>query len=207
MEPAKATYWKTLTYLPFALGRRFGPVRMRGDMPEVLIISPGGVATTTLILQVARFRRVNASDDSDGLKHLPRPPRRAQAGDLRHVFVTGPQEDIVRSIARRHWLEAQSANLGSPLGVVLRGRWQRAAFAAAVRRQYRNWTRAGLQHLLVLDYEKIWESAEQLAAFLGITEPEFLTSFPRRRDRALPERAISAASAGKAAVPRAAGKG
>jgi len=173
----------TLGYLPFSLRRRFGRVDVPGVVPEVWVVSPGGVGTTALMKHIARFRRVNASDDSDQLKHLPQPPRLPQGVDVRFLFISGDEADIFRSLGRRGWLEDQAANLGAPLAVVLRGRMQRWALARAVRRQKRAWTEGAPPRTLHLDYAEVFEAGPRLAAFLDIADPAFLRDYPERMTR------------------------
>ncbi len=176
-------YWTKLGYLPFCLERRFGSAPAPAVLPEVWIVSPGGVGTTALMKHVGRFKRINAPDDSDQLKHLPRPPQLPNDADVRFLFISGNETDICRSLARRGWLEDQAANLGAPLALVLRGVMQKRALARAVRRQKRAWTTADLPRMLHLDYAEVFEAGPQLAAFLDITDPAFLRDYPQRRTR------------------------
>ena len=41
---------------------------------NLLVISPGGVATTTLIKYLKLYKKVNDENDSDGYKHLSKYP-------------------------------------------------------------------------------------------------------------------------------------
>jgi hypothetical protein len=174
---------ETLGYLPFALRRQFLRPRLPDPLPEVWVVSPGGVGTTALMQHLERFRRINARDDSDGLKHLPRPPQLPAGADVRFLFISGPGEDVAQSLARRGWLEDQAANLGAPLAVVLRGGVQRRLFLKAVARQHAAWTARPRRDVLHLGYDALWDAAPQLAAFLGISDPAFVAEFPVRRSR------------------------
>lgn len=180
---APPSYWTTIGYLPFALRRRLIRPPVPTPLPEVWVVSPGGVGTTALIRHVARFRRVNAADDSDMLKHLPRPPRLSAGAATRILFVSGPEADICASLDRRGWMADQAANLGAPLAVLLRGQLQRHAFIRAVRRQRQAWQAPPQAPVLHLDYADLFESGPRIAAFLDIADPAFLQDFPRRRTR------------------------
>lgn len=175
--------WESLGYLPFALRRRFLRPRLPDPLPEVWVVSPGGVGTTALMRHLERFRRINARDDSDGMKHLSRPPQLPVGADVRFLFISGPGQDVAQSLARRGWLEDQAANLGAPLAVVLRGRVQRRLFLRAVARQHAAWTGVSRPDVLHLDYDALWDAAPQLAEFLGIADPAFVAEFPVRRSR------------------------
>jgi hypothetical protein len=180
---ASPSYWSTIGYLPYAFRRRFGRPRLPDVLPQVWVVSPGGVGTTALMQHLERFRRLNARDDSDGLKHLPRPPRLPPGADVRFLFISGSAVDIANSLARRGWLEDQAANLGAPLAVILRGGWQRRAFGRAVAHQHRAWADGGHPHVLHLAYDDLWDAGPRLAGFLGITDPAFVAEFPQRRSR------------------------
>jgi hypothetical protein len=181
----------SLGWLGFTLRRRLGlatsaspaPDNSAQAWPEVWVVSPGGVGTTALIHHIAKFRRTNAPDDSDGRKHLPKPPR-LRAGDAtRFVFVSGDVDQIVQSLARRGWLTAQAANLGVVLGVLTRGAVQRRSLVRAVKRQAQAWQTGAPGPVIYLDYAELWDAGPQLAGFLGIGDPAFQASFPRRRAR------------------------
>ena len=196
--------WTTIGYLPFALRRRYGPVALPRPLPTVWVVSPGGVGTTALMAHLERFRRVNARDDSDGLKHLPRPPPLPEGAEVRVLFISGPEisgpeAEVCASLARRGWCEDQAANPGAPLALLRRGRAQRRALSRAIRRQRRCWTQAAPARTLHLDYDKVWEAGPRIAAFLGIADPAFVAEFPHRRPRtgsgAAPVRAAEAAHA------------
>ncbi len=183
MNPLSRYWSTTVACLPFSLRRRFFAQTLPEPLPEVWVVSPGGVGTTTMMRHIARFRRTNAPDDSDQLKHLPRPPRLPRDGGARFLFITGPEDDIYASLARRGWIEDQAANLGAPLAVLSRGRLQRFFFIRAIRRQLRTWKARAPFDVLYLDYSEVFEAGPRIAAFLGITDAAFVARYPRRKNR------------------------
>jgi hypothetical protein len=182
---APRNYWRTIGYLPYALRRRFGYVRAPNAILDVWVVSPGGVGTTALMKHVSQFKRINAPDDSDSLKHLPRPLRLANEGDIRFLFISGPEDEIYNSLKRRGWLEDQAANLGAPLAVLLRGRMQKWALLRAVRRQRHAWEREAPKHMLSLDYRDLFEAGPTLAEYFGIADRAFVADYPQRKQRAV----------------------
>ena len=159
---------------------RRGPLRRHPEPGalDLLVVSPGGVATTSLIRHLNDYLRVNWSDDSDGLKHLPRPP--AQAPPT--LFIHGDPALVRASLSRRGWIDFQAAKLGSPMTVLLHGAARDRAFEGAVARQRRRWEAA--PRVLMLGYDEIWDRSAEIADFAGITDPEFLRRFPPRKPRA-----------------------
>src|SRR5262249_43670365 len=91
------------------------------------------------------------------------------------------------SIERRGWLHGQGIKLGSVGAAVLPMRLARIFFKFAVRRQIYRWRAwcAHEQHQgLFIQYAEIWSSVERIAAFCGIKEHGFVSSFPKQRARA-----------------------
>ncbi len=151
---------------------------------DVIVASPGGVGTTFLIEHLARFRRVNAPHDGDGLKHQPRPPLvGARARPLRFLFVTGELEQISASIARRGWLDRQGAKLGSVATLLAGGDAKRRAFERAVGRQRERWAEPSPDPILFISYDEIWDRVGEIADFLEITDQDFAATFPKRKPR------------------------
>ncbi|WP_319530962.1 hypothetical protein [uncultured Cohaesibacter sp.] len=156
------------------------------DDLDVLIVSPGGVATSMLMAQVARYKRINDPHDRDGLKHLPRPPRWApRQKPQTTVFVYGSQEEASASILRRGWLEFQAAKLACPLATISSGKKALQSYKQAIREQRRAWQSEMDKgdDVLCLRYDEIWNRLPEVARHIGIEDPDFVTSFPPRRKR------------------------
>lgn len=150
-------------------------------LPEFLVVSPGGVATTMLIDYLSHYVSLNDKDDEDGLKHIPNLPR--SIGDsVKTIYVYGDSEDIYESIRRRGWVDLQGAKLGCPLCVLSRGHLQKKLFQRAVDRQIYYFLNVK-KNVMALRYEDIWDSTEEIRSYLGIEAPEFVESFPPRKQR------------------------
>lgn len=163
-----------------ALHRRFVNVELSiGVDPTLLVCSPGGVATTTLMAHIAKFKDINDPDDLDGLKHPPVPPR----GAAKILFISGPDQLVAQSIGRRGWLAFQGAKLGSLCGLLpptLRVMY----FQKAVRRQTASFHNlCGASEVLYIPWDKIWVSQQIIANFFEIDSPEFISRFPKLRNR------------------------
>lgn len=151
------------------------------DIPEFLVVSPGGVATTMLIDYLSHYVSLNDKDDEDGLKHPPNLPR--SIGDsVKIIYVYGDSEEIYESLRRRGWVDLQGAKLGCLLCVLSRGPLQKTLFMRAVDRQKQYFLNAK-KNVMLLRYEDIWDSAEEIRSFLGIDAPEFVEIFPPRKQR------------------------
>lgn len=173
--------WRNLTR---AISRSGGTApNLPADSPPNLIISPGGVGTTFLIDHCGQFIATNDRDDLDGLKHIPRVPLAADQPP-KVVFITGDPEEIYASISRRGWIRDQSSKLGCVICQFSWGAFRKRAFTARVDAQIAEFTQAADRgDVLLIAYDDIWDRAHEIARWLGIEDPAFLTNFPKRRSR------------------------
>ena len=146
--------------------------------PEIVVISPGGVASTLLMKHLSTYVSVNSAGDRDGLKHLARPPSNVNKA----ILITGNAEEVAKSLRKRGYLGIHAAKMGSPLGVLLSGKAQEKHFQRLVRNQRKNFESSG-SSTLVIDYDNIWDSCSTIAEFAEITDAEFCNQFPSRKSR------------------------
>lgn len=170
-----------LRLLRIALMRRAGSYRVPKDL-QYLVVSPGGVGSTAFLRHLSSFGTCNAWNDADGLKHRPRPPRWIPP-ECRVVFIDGEADDIVASLMARGFHTAQAAKLGA-VGYffVPRQTWRLVLLKRAIFKQSLSWC-AETKQILVVDYDTMWNSAEQLGEFLGLSGTDFLLTFPAQRPR------------------------
>jgi hypothetical protein len=151
---------------------------------DVLVVSPGGVATTALMEYLALFLKINSPHDLDGYKHLPAPPTWFVSSKTRVILLTGTETEIVSSLRRRGFLRIQAIKLGYFLGAVTSGRLQSFLIGKAIRNQYLRWINgAERSRLLVMSYNDIWDRSQDIAKFLEINQELFLKTFPARKTR------------------------
>jgi len=167
--------------------RRRGRPASRPDspVPNCLVVSPGGVATTSLMAHVSAFTETNDVNDRDDLKHLAAPPYWLN-GEHRVLFLTGRPSRIVASLERRGYRARQAAKLGSMPAVLLPGASGRVFLRRAVERQMARWRAYAEAHpdrVRVIPFEELWTRKQEIAAFLGIADPAFVERFPERRAR------------------------
>lgn len=166
-----------------ALRRKFSDPFQLQVYPGVLVVSPGGVATTMLIQHISRFSSVNCKNDSDGLKHLPHPPR--LDSNVRVLFIYGDVETSCRSIVRRGWLAEQSAKLGAILPLVMPSYFAENLFKAAIQRQINRWQEfcKCQGNTMCIHYDELWDRIQDIGGLIGIRNEEFVSQFPARRER------------------------
>ena len=151
------------------------------DEIEGLVISPGGVASTSVMDHLAKYLTINDSGDRDGLKHRPRPPRSSRS-DLRVMLIIGPTDEIITSLEARGYLPHQAIRLGSWLYFLAPPGQRPRLLAKAIANQRRWWEQSSYR-VLVVHFDNLWTSKSKIAAMFDITDPKFLDEFPPRRQR------------------------
>ena len=78
----------------------------------MLIVSTGGVATTTLINYLKLYKKVNDEND-DGYKHLNKFPLIGKK-ELKILYIYGNYEKIYNSLKKKRYFSFQMVKLGYP---------------------------------------------------------------------------------------------
>ena len=179
-EDYKFQFRRFMILFPKAILRRVFGVSPR-RIPEVMVVTPGGAGSTTLIAHIGKFKSVNDCNDADGLKHMLFPPRWLRSdSDVRVIFVDRSPDKIVASLERRGFLYEQLAKLGSIRGCLTSVPKARLQMMAALDCQKQNWRDAKLKNVMYVEYDELWQSTDRIAAFLGTTDVRFVSDFPRR---------------------------
>ncbi len=168
-----------ITCLVNASRRKYNSPAVDPDL-QALIISPGGVASTALIEHVGKFKVTNSAGDSDGLKHLPRPPD--QKLDIPVLLVTGDADSIIDSLEYRGYLEPNAVKLGSRSFFLVPQPRRRVEARRAIRGQEQNWIKSS-NSVLVIEYETLWDRKKDIALHLRIDDDDFVSTFPTRKNR------------------------
>ena len=156
---------------------KLGSRRLKNP-PSVLIVSPGGVASTLVIQQLAPYVDVNSASDRDGLKHLPRRPN----NPVRVLLITGDASAITASLSRRGYLGIHCSKFGNLLGVLAPLRTQEAIFRREIRQQRKSFSRS--RHpTLVIEYDELWDDIGRIASFLSLEDTSFCEDFPAKTKR------------------------
>ena len=157
---------------------------------EVLVASYGGVGTTFLSQAIWRFRGVNDPRDLDGYKHCPVPPLLGNKG-LRAIYVVGNPILAAASLFRRGYQAGQAGKLQYSRvfrrfpkeGLSLKDYAARGRDLFLFREHFEAWTKEFVFYpTLVVKYEAIHESLEQIAGFLNLPL-EFISEFPSLKER------------------------
>lgn len=155
------------------------------DTIDVLVISPGGAGTTMLLGEIAKFKKTNCLGDTDGFKHLPYNAEYISRilKTKKIIYLYDRPERVVNSIAHRGWLRVQGSKLGSILCVFLPEGFQKRFFYSAVIRQINGYTSKVDEQLLILQFDHIWDSLEEISNFLEVDTSKFVFTFPPRKER------------------------
>lgn len=145
--------------------------------PRVLVVSPGGVATTMLLKHINRFTDANEPFDLDGWKHIPVPPKQSQ----KIIYVYGDLDIICANAELRDWIPRQGAKLGQPLCAFTAGKIRKTLYRRAVERQMRAFLT--FPTVFKVQYDELWTRIPEIGDFLEINDPAFVATFPARRER------------------------
>lgn len=163
---------------------------------DVVVCSPGGVATTMLLQHLSHFKSTNCVNDTDTLKHVPDPKILLSSPGFKGkiCYLHGDEDAILASIERRGWVRIQAAKLGSFAAAITPKFLARRAFTAAVSRQIALFTQSRDPRVFSVHYEELWDRKEQLQSFLGIQDARFVSEFPERKARLSVCRPVAAPS-------------
>ena len=152
--------------------------KLPNNLPTVLVISTGGVATTTLIKYLKLFSNINCENDSDGLKHLIRPPE-VDYKKTKIIYIFGSDEKIFNSLKRRNIFNEQMMKLGCPLSFLFTGKLEKYFFSRCIKRQKKNFYNN--DKILTLMFDEIWDKKEIIKNYLDINSKLFLEEFPSKK--------------------------
>lgn len=163
-----------------SLFRRFGnydpPTHLDG-----LVISPGGVASTSVMEHIQKFININDAGDRDGLKHRPKPPSK-KSRSIPVLFVSGDTKTIIPSLERRGYLPHQAIRLGCWTYFIVPRRFRIKVLSKAIRQQRQRWSDRGAP-ILVVDFDDIWDRSAAIAELFAISDIRFWDDFPPRKAR------------------------
>ena len=142
---------------------------------NLIVISSGGVASTTLIKYLKLFKKVNNENDEDGYKHLGKFPF-LKNSDTKILYIYGDYDKIYNSLKRRKFFKLQMAKLGCPLCLLFRGTLERFFFDRCITKQINNFKNK--ENVLILKFENIWKKKNEIKFFLGIDSDDFIKKFP-----------------------------
>jgi hypothetical protein len=153
--------------------------------PHVLIVSPGGVATTTLIRHVSKFVFTNDSQDKDGLKHLPNLPERFRDSQTLVIYIAASSpETAIASLRNRGMHRIQAMKLASSLSGLLtafsaKDQTFSDALSESVTAQRKSFEELqGGHKVLIVEREALFRSATKIQRFLNIEDDSFVEDFP-----------------------------
>ncbi len=157
---------------------------------EVLVVSAGGVGTTFLLREFAKYKTVNDPDNRDGFKHLPLPPF-SRNENLKVIYIFGNPLTATVSLFRRKYQHTQSIKMQQyaapefliPYEMTLSDYTAQGKNGLPFRRHFENWKTHFARHeILFLRYETLFENLEIIREFLNLPT-EFLINFPSKKLR------------------------
>ncbi len=175
-----AKYW--LFLLDLAIKRSLFLDRPeKASCAKALIITPGGVATTTILMHLNQFVPANDPNDRDWLKHMPYPPQCAP--DVKIVYIYDKPKAVYASLKRRGIHRIQAAKLGCVACRFVWGSLHEDLTCRAIERQKARFEAENNVNVLLVEYGAIWDNIAEMAMHLGVDDPMFVEDFPSRKER------------------------
>ena len=141
---------------------------------DALVVSTGGAGTTALLEHLSLFLRVNDPYDRDSLKHRRFGGLRTHGTPV--LILTRRAEDVVASLERRRILDINAAKLGLLQPLLHRSSRTEQQFNEASLSQISSWSVRS--RTLVLQYEELANSVNDIARFLEIPSDQLEENYP-----------------------------
>lgn len=157
---------------------------------EVLIVSSGGVGTTFLLDEIAKYKKVNIAKKMDGYKHLPIPPISSNK-NLKVIYVFGDPILASISLFRRkyhhtqsHWVQKyHDSEFVIPENMTLDDYAKHQKNGHQFKQHLDNWRKKyPMYPTMFIKYEELYQSLDALVSFLELPST-FLENFPEKRAR------------------------
>lgn len=157
---------------------------------EVIIVSAGGVGTTFLMKEIAKYKTTNCSSNSDGIKHSMIPPI-SKNKKLKVIYVFGDPIMACISLFRRNYHFTQSKAVQkfqkkkhiTPYEKTLNEYVQEKKDNFLFENHLNNWnTRFTFYPTLFVKYETLFNNIDKVSDFLEMPE-EFRNNFPEKKKR------------------------
>ena len=140
------------------------------------IMSPGGVATTTLIEHIRSFRIINCPYDTDLLKHDLKLLMKLKNAKV--IYVYGEHQKIISSLKRRNYFDINCAKIGIFKFSTSNNDKLFKKMCEEVLQNTKN-----KNHVLCVSYEDLWDSTSEISKFLDLEGTDFEETFPAKRRR------------------------
>lgn len=152
---------------------------------DTFVVSPGGVATTTMISFFSNYVTVNDPHDRDLLKHINSRHFSDIFKKSKVIYIYGDPQTVFDSLRKRGWLHEQYIKLGGKPKVFYSDKLLKHGFIKLVEEQidFFNVLRGAHVKILLIHYNEIWEKKLEIKEFLGVEDVKFLSEFPKRKVR------------------------
>lgn len=158
---------------------------------DVLVVSSGGVGTTFLMEEIAKYKNVNCPSNTDGYKHMPIPPISFNR-HLKVVYIFGNPIDACISLFRRKYQHTQSVRNQQylkPQYIIPQDLESLEQYAnkrldgLCFEQHFNNWfIKHPIYSTIFIKYEELFKELDTIAKFLKLP-PDFKINFPKKRKR------------------------
>jgi hypothetical protein len=158
---------------------------------EVLVVSFGGVGTTSLIKYISKYKKTNDCDDYDGYKHLSIPPVSFNK-NIKVLYVYGDPILACNSLFRRGFHRAQSIKLqkysSNKKGRIntketIEDYANKGIDKLFFEQHFNNWfCNYSLNPSMFIRFDDMWENVDKIVEFLELPI-DAVKCFPEKKER------------------------
>ena len=161
------------------------------EIPDFLIISPGGCGSVSLIKYLDNFGKSNLYIETKykthGLGHIYKPSNFLLKNKIKIIIIKRDFEDIYASMTSRGFVRNNLNILGDLIpfmyiNIFKNKKKLKKKYFKYLTKFYNNWKKYPQEYTLVLEYPKFYYDQDyhnEIKRFLNIYSDDFLVNFPK----------------------------
>ena len=161
------------------------------ELPEFLVVSPGGCGSVTLIKYLENFGKSNLYFEKKykifGLGHIYKPSNFLNRNKVKIIIIKRDFEDIYNSIETRGFIRNALNIYGDTLPFIYMHIFKdkkklKRKYLSYLKKFYFNWSKYNQELKLEVNYPQLYEDSDcriKIKKFLSIKNDTFLNNFPR----------------------------
>lgn len=185
----------SLAIYPFrALKRKFKVQFLSfKEIPECLVISPGGCGSNTLVIYLNKYIKSNIYFEKKykffGLSHIYKPNYFLKENQTKIILIKRNFKDIYNSLKSRGFIRNSLTLLGDffpfiYINILKNKKYLKQKFFKYLKLFYNNWKNYEKKYILNIEYDYLYKNkktAKLIKEFLDIKNPKFTKNFPKHK--------------------------
>jgi hypothetical protein len=161
------------------------------EIPECLVVSPGGCGSNTLVLYLNKYIKSNIYFEKKykffGLSHIYKPNFFLKKNKTKIILINRNFENIYNSLMSRGFIRNSLNLLGDLfpfvyINIFKNNKYLKQKFYKYLELFYSNWSDYDKKYILNIEYDYLYKNKKAailIKKFLDIKNPEFTKNFPK----------------------------